>query len=376
MPAPLASRTPRVAIVHDALVNAGGAERVATFLCEAFPDAPLYTSVYLPDRTFDEFRNRAIHVLPGAGQVSTEDGAKRMLPWWLLGFRRLDLRNFDVVLSSTTFAAKHIHPPRGVSHVSYCYAPFRLLWQPEAYEPSSLPVGRLARAAIAVGRPWLQAWDRAAMSGISRIATTCRNMARAISQCYHRDPQVIYAPVRLSEYHLGAAPGDYYLTVSRLVSHKRVDLAVRACRRLRRRLVVVGDGPELSNLRALADEHVTFVGFVDKSALLDLYAGCRALLFCSEEDYGLAPIEAQASGRPVIAYRAGGALETVIEGQSGIFFDAQTTDSLMDAVRRFEPERFDPGRVRAAVARFDVETFTRTIREFVFGPLGPLGRRD
>lgn len=369
MPRPVTTRRPRVAIVHDALVNAGGAERVATFLCEAFPDAPLYTSAYLPDRTFDEFRTRDVRVLPGAARARSETRAKRMLPLWILGFRQLDLRDYDVVLSSTTFAAKHIRPPRSVRHVSYCYAPFRLLWKPAAYEPSSLPVGRLAQGAIALARPALRAWDRAAMDRVSAIATTCRNMARAIAQCYDREAEIIYAPVRLSEYRIGPGPNDgpeeYYLTVSRLVSHKRVDLAVRACRELGRRLIVVGDGPELERLRALGGEQVTFAGLVDRPTLVGLYAGCRALLFCSEEDYGLAPIEAQASGRPVIAYGAGGALETVTEDRSGIFFGEQTTESLVDAMLRFERHTFDPVRVRESVARFDVEPFTRHVRDFV-----------
>lgn len=369
MPVPLTARASRVAIVHDALVNAGGAERVASFLCEAFPEAPLYTSVYLPDRTFDEFRSRDVRVLPGAAGVRTEAGAKRQLPRWILGFRRLDLSAYDIVLSSTTFAAKHVRPPRGVRHVSYCYAPFRLLWKPQAYDPSSLPVGALSRAAIDLARPLLRSWDRAAMDRVAAIATTCGNMARAIAECYDRQAEIIYAPVRLSEYRIGPgqknAPGEYYLTVSRLVSHKRVDLAVQACRQLGRRLIVIGDGPELDALRALGGEHVTFAGFVDRPSLVDLYARCRALLFCSEEDYGLAPIEAQASGRPVIAYGAGGALETVIDGQSGIFFGEQTTESLVAAMQRFERQAFDPIRVRNAVARFDVEPFIRHVRNFV-----------
>lgn len=368
MSAAVTSRAPRVAIVHDALVNAGGAERVASFLCEAFPDAPLYTSVYLPDRTFAEFRSREIRVLPGAGWARTEAAVKRILPLWILGFRHLDLRDYDVVLSSTTFAAKHVRPPPGVRHVSYCYAPFRVLWKPAAYEPSSLPVGAVARGAIDLARPMLRAWDRAAMDRVSSIATTCCNMARAIAECYDRKAEVIYAPVRLSDYRVGTGPGDYYLTVSRLVSHKRVDLAVRACRQLGRRLVVVGDGPELDALRGLGSQHVTFAGLVDRESLVALYAGCRALLFCSEEDYGLAPIEAQASGRPVIAYGAGGALETVSDGQSGIFFGDQTTDSLVGAMLRFERQSFDPVRVRDSVARFDVEPFTRHVRNFVLAP--------
>jgi glycosyltransferase involved in cell wall biosynthesis len=258
-----------------------------------------------------------------------------------------------------------VRPPKGVRHVSYCYAPFRLLWNPDAYTPSSLPVGAIGRGAISLVRPWLRAWDKAAMDRVSAIATTCGNMARAIAECYGRQATVIPAPVRLSEYRMGTGPGDYYLSVSRLMSHKRVDLAVQACRQLGRRLIVVGDGPELPRLRELGGEHVTFAGLVDKSSLADLYAGCRALLFCSEEDYGLTPIEAQASGRPVIAYGAGGALETVIAGQSGIFFAEQSTESVIEAMSRFERHTFDPVQIRDSVARFDVEPFIRHLRDFV-----------
>lgn len=364
----MSSSNPRVAIVHDALVNAGGAERVVTFMCEAFPDAPIYTSAYLPDRTYSEFRSRTVHVLPGASRAVSESAAKRMLPAWLWGFAHLNLDDYDVVLSSTTFAAKHVRAPRGGRHVSYCYAPFRLLWKPAAYEASSLPVGAVGRMALDLVRPMLRTWDRRAMDRVSAVATTCRNMAREISECYNRDSEVIYAPVRLSDYQMGSGAGDYYLSVSRLISHKRVDLAVQACRQLGRRLVVVGDGPELARLKALAGDQVVFAGLVDKPSLLSLYAGCRALLFSSEEDYGLTPIEAQAAGRPVVAYGAGGALETVVDGQSGIFFGAQTIESLVDAIVRFERQSFDPVRVRDSVARFDVEPFIRHLRKFVLTP--------
>ena len=357
--------TPRVAIVHDALVNAGGAERVVTFLAEAFPDAPIFTSAYLPERTYPEFRQRDVRVLPGAGAVRTEGDAKRRLPLWIWGFSRLNLSGFDAVLTSTTFAAKHVRPPSGVRHVSYCYAPFRLLWKPGVYAASSLPVGGLGQRLLDGARPWLRRFDRAAMQRPQAVATTCQNMAREIRECYGREARVIYAPVRVSDYRIGQGDGDYFLSVSRLISHKRVDLAVEACARLGRKLIVVGDGPERARLERLGGEAVTFAGLVDTEQLTALYAGCRALLFCSEEDYGLTPIEAQASGRPVIAYGAGGALETVVEGQSGIFFSAQTTDSLMEAMGRFERAVFDPARVRATVERFDVGAFVAAMREFV-----------
>ena len=348
----------RVAIVHDALVNTGGAERVVTFMCEAFPDAPVYTSVYLPKNTYKEFASRAVHVLPCARWAHSERAMKLLLPLWLRGFRHLDFSNYDVVLSSTTFAAKFVRPAPHIPHACYLHGPFRLLWRPEVYESSSVPFGRVAKKAIDLARPALQKWDRAATNRLSAIATNCGNMVRAIRECYHRDAEIIYAPVRLADYRIGAGVGDYYLTVSRLISWKRVELAVKAARQLRRRLVVVGDGPELANLRAIADDHVTFVGqIVDRERL--------AALFCSHEDFGLAPIEAQASGRPVIAYRAGGALETVTDGVSGIFFNEQTTESVVDAILRFEGASFDPNRIRASVERFDVEPFKRGLRDFV-----------
>jgi glycosyltransferase involved in cell wall biosynthesis len=363
------STRPRVAIVHDALVNRGGAERVVTYMCEAFPDAPVFTSVYLPDCTYEEFRHREVHVLPGARWVRDERRAKRFLPLWIAGFRALDLKGFDAVLSSSTFGAKHVRPPAGVRHAGYLYAPFRLVWKPEAYDPSSVPVGRVGRWAVAVARPLLRAADRRATARIPALATTCRNMAEEIARCYGRDARIIPAPVRLSEYRVGAGSGEYYLTVSRLISHKRVDLAIEACKQLRKRLIVVGDGPQREHLQRLGDEeHVRFVGAIPRQQLVDLYAGCRALLFCGHEDYGLAPIEAQASGRPVIAYGAGGVLETVIDGWTGVFFKEQTVEALVDAMRAFEQRRFDAGEIRRSVERFDVPGFVSAIREFALGP--------
>lgn len=360
---------PRVAIVHDALVNRGGAERVVTFMCEAFPDAPVFTSVYLPDRTYEEFGHRTVHVLPGARRVGDERRAKRWLPLWIAGFRALDLKGFDAVLSSSTFGAKHVRPPAGVRHAGYLYAPFRLVWKPEAYDSASVPVGRVGRWAIAAVRPLLRAGDRRATVRIPALATTCQNMADEIARCYRRDAQIIRAPVRLSEYRVGSGAGEYFLAVSRLISHKRIDLAIEACTRLRKPLVIVGDGPQREYLSRLgADEHVKFLGAVPRRQLVELYAGCRALLFCSHEDYGLAPIEAQASGRPVIAYGAGGVLETVLDGRTGIWFKEQSVEALIDAMRAFEQRRFDPEEIRRSAERFDVPGFLAAIRQFALGP--------
>lgn len=359
---------PRVAIVHDALVNTGGAERSVTYMCQAFPDAPIFTSVYLAERTHKEFRSKHVQVLPGSRFVRTERRAKQLFPLWVLGFRQLDLSGFDVVLSSTTFCAKYIRPPAQTPHACYCYAPFRLLWKREAYSPDSLPVNPTLSKSLDLIRPLLRRLDFYAMQGVSRIATSCQNMATEIYACYRREAQIIYLPVRVSDYQIGSGAGDYYLTVSRLISHKRVDLAILACQCLGRPLVVVGDGPDLPTLKALSDQTVKFVGQVTDVTLRKLYANCRAVIFPSNEDYGLVPLEAQASGRPVIAYGSGGALETVVENQTGIFFKQQTVESVIDAIQTFEKMRFDPEAIRQAVQRFDVESFKRELREFVLNP--------
>ena len=361
----MSNPAPKVAIVHDALVNAGGAERTVTYMCEAFPDAPVFTSVYLPDRTYDAFKRREVHELPGARWASGERRTKQLLPLWIHGFRHLDLSGFDVILSSSTFAAKHVRAPAGAIHLCYLYAPFRVLWKPGSYDHGSLPISRIARLPLALARPWLRAWDLRTTRAIPALATSCRHMAAEIARCYNREARVIYVPVRLRDYTPAGGPGDYYLTVSRLISHKRVDLAVRACARLGRRLVIVGDGPELESLRRLAGDAATFVRTVTDRELAKLYAGCRALLFCSHEDYGLAPIEAQASGRPVVAYGAGGVLETVIDGETGVFFARQDVDAVAAAIEKLEEMTFDPGAIRRSAARFDLTRFIEELRDFV-----------
>ena len=353
-----------MAIVHDALINAGGAERVVTFMHETFPDAPIYTAAYLPDSTYPEFKQARIHTLPGSRFGTNEARVKHLFPVWLAGFAALQWHEIDIVLSSTTWGAKFVRTPPSVRHACYCYAPNRLLWSPQAYANGAAPTGPLTLVVKALRGP-LRRLDARATTAADEVATTCRNMARAIRQCYGVEARVIHPPVRLGDYTVGVGTGGYYLSVSRLVAHKRVDLAIEACRRLRRRLVVVGDGPEAARLRSLADDGVQFVGHVSQVELRRLYANARALIFPSLEDYGLAPLEAQASGRPVIALRAGGVLETVTEGVTGIFFDTQDVDAVAGAITMFERTAFDPAAIRQGVARFGVGTFQRQLTAFV-----------
>jgi len=355
----------RVAIVHDALVNSGGAERTLTFMCEAFPDAPVFTSAYLPNSTFQEFRLLNIHTLPGAGLVQTERRAKQLLPLWIWGFRYLNLQDYDVVLTSTTFAAKYVNPSATVPHLCYCYVPFRWLWNPAAYSEQSVPFKGLFAQLASYARPMLRRIDYQVMQSVTRIATSCQNMAREIELSYQRDSEVIYPPIRISDYHLGDSVGEYYLCVSRLVSHKRVDLAIQACQQLGRRLIVVGDGPEREQLMAMSGPTTTFAGRVSDTELRNLYSACRAVIFPSHEDYGIVPLEANASGRPVIAYGVGGVLETLVEGITGVYFSRQVVEDVIEAILTCERIHFDSMTIRQEVDRFDVAFFVEKLRAFV-----------
>jgi glycosyltransferase involved in cell wall biosynthesis len=355
----------RIAIVHDALCVAGGAERLVLWMAKAFPGAPIYTSVYLPAGTFPEYRQLDVRTLPFARFIRSEKQFKLLYPLWLYLIQRLDFSDYDVVLSSSTYLAKFITPAQGVKHACYLYAPFRLLWKPGSYSAESLPTPKAASGLVKWIVPLLRRWDLRRTSAIPQLATSCRNMADEIQKVYGRASTILYPPVELPAEVPDREGTDYYLSVSRLISHKRVDLAVKACVQTGRKLVVVGDGPERAMLDQMAGEGISFAGRVNDEQLRDLYRGAKGLIFPSYEDYGIVPLEAQAWGVPVIAYGKGGSLETVQEGVSGIFFERQEVDSLVDALNRFEAASFDPQQIRRWVSRFDVDGFVRGLQKFV-----------
>lgn len=354
----------RIAIVHDALVNTGGAERVVAAMHEVFPDAPVYTSVYLRDQTYAEFSTMDVRTTPLQRFIRTERQLKWCFPLVVRAFRRLDLDAYDTVLSSTTFAAKSVRVRPGARHWCYCYAPFRLLWFPEQYVGASRSWNLALRAADPVLR-CLRRWDRSIMTRVDGVATTCGNMAQAIRRCYGRTPQIVYPPIRCSDYAVGTGAGDYYLVVSRLVPYKRVELAVEACSCIGAPLVVIGDGQERAALERIAGPTVRFVGRVSDAEVKQHYTRCKALLFPGHEDFGLTPLEAQASGRPVIAYGCGGVLETVTDQVTGLFFEPQTADALVEAIRRFEKMPWSSAAARQNAARFDMQEFRAGLLRFV-----------
>lgn len=344
----------RVAIVTDWLNSFGGAERVLMELHRLFPDAPIYTSVHDPEGLPDEL---------GAWDVRTSflqriPFARRRHRWLLpvmpLAFESLDLRGYDLVISSSSACAKGVIVDPGTTHLCYCHTPCRYIW--DLYHDY---VGGPARALLAAPvAHWLRMWDRLSSDRVDRFVANSRFVADRIERHYRRTAEVIHPPVDVHRFRLHLGPADgYYLVVSRLVSYKRIDLAVAAATRMNRSLLVVGRGPEEARLRAMAGPTVRFLGWQEDEDVTRLYEGARALVFPGLEDFGIVPVEAQAAGRPVIAYGRGGATETVADGVTGVHFDHQTPDALVTAIERFENERFDPVRCRRNAERFSAETF-------------------
>lgn len=349
-----------VAVAHDVLINSGGAERVTAIFAEAFPDAPIYTCAYHPEKTFPIFKEREIRTTFMQKFPHNEKLIKLAFPLCVAGIESFDFRGFDLVLSSSTFLVKGIITPPETCHVSLIHNVFRLLWLKGTYEKG----GRRRNLLLDGLLTPIRLWDLAASQRPDYVLTNSEVTRRRIRKYYRREPSVFNPPVDFSVYQVSNVHDDYFLVVSRLEPYKRVDIAVDAFNRLGRRLVIVGDGSMRKELEKQANKNIEFLGVVTDELLSELYCKAQALIFPGEEDYGLVPIEAQASGRPVIAYRAGGVLETVNE-DSSVLFSPQSSEALISAVREFDVRTFDPETIRSRALRFDKVTFIQRLRAHV-----------
>lgn len=356
----------RVGLVHDYLTQFGGAERVLAALHELFPEAPIFCSIADPDSLPGfaaqwDVRQSAIARLPGAASYH-----RAMIPVYPAIFRRFeaDLREFDIVIVDSSAWAHHVPVEPGTGLLCYCHSPARFLYGDRDYlEPAALPPGvRHAMHAVFSG---LRRSDRKAAERVDRFIANSRNVAARIEWTYRRHATVIYPPVDLPPFRPDVQPEDWFLAVSRLVPHKRVDLAVRACTRYGIPLKVVGAGRSEQELRAMAGPTVEFLGRLDDAEVHELMARCKGFILAGSEDFGISAVEAQAAGRPVIAFGAGGALESVIPGETGLFFSERTAESLMTAIRQFDTVAWSPERARANAERFSKARFQREIMEEV-----------
>jgi len=356
----------KLAIVHDYLNQYGGAERVLESFHEIFPDAPIYTSFYIPESTFPSFKNGDIRTsfmqrLPGINRHF-----KKYLLFYPRAFEQFDLRAYDVILSSSSAFAKGVRIPSGTCHICYCYNPMRFVWRYDDYIKRE-KINPLFMSLLPLLIKRLKRWDVKVNKRVHFFIAISNNIAERIKIFYNRESIVIYPPIDVESFELLKEDAGFYLIVSRLRQYKRIDIAVKAFNKLGYKLKIIGEGSDRKNLEKMAMNNIEFLGRQNDEMLKEYYGKCRALVFPGEEDFGITPLEAQACGKPVIAYGRGGALETIIDGITGVFFKEQTVESLIEAIKRFEKikDSFNSERIRENALRFDKEIFKRKIKAFI-----------
>jgi glycosyltransferase involved in cell wall biosynthesis len=356
--------TLKVALVHDWLNQMGGAEDVLEKLAFMYPDAPVYTSMYWPTGVSAAYGEWDIRTT----WLDKVPGIKRhhqlFLPLYPLAFESLDLSGYDVVLTNKSGFCHGVITPPETLHICYCLTPTRYVWRYHDYARQEA-IGSLSRAFLQPLLCRLRMWDRLAADRVDRFVAISTEVQRRIEKYYRRDSVVVYPPVDTHRFTPAPTHDDYFLIVGRLVPYKRVDLAVEACARLGLPLKVGGVGRDLDRLKAMAGPTIEFLGYVPEDELGDLLAHCKAFLFPGAEDFGIAPIQAMAAGRPAIAYAYGGALDTVIEGVSGMLFQEQTVESLSGALESFQADCYDPHTIRRHAEQFDTAVFAAQMGEVV-----------
>lgn len=360
----------RVALIHDYLNQYGGAERVLEKLMQIFPDAPIYTLLYdpraLPDSLSSRLEKRevvtsSINKAPGAAK-------KHKFYLWALPYaaEQWDFSNFDLLVSdSHSFAKGIVSPPKSV-HISYCHTPLRYVWDLTNEYQEDYPYPGLIKKILPLGTHYLRIWDRLAAQRPDRLLTNSTFVKKRIKKYYDREAKVVHPPVEREGLEVNKAPtDDFYLLVSRLIPYKKVDLAIRAFNELGKSLKIIGAGPKAKKLKELAQPQIEFLGEIHGEELKKYYSKAKGFILPQKEDFGIAPIEAMASGTPVLGFKAGGALDYIEEEKNGLFFEKQTPKSLIKAFKKFEKTKFDAAKIRKTSARFDQKHFRSKIKSTV-----------
>ncbi len=355
----------RVAIVHYWLVSMRGGEKVVEALCDMYPDADIFTLVYDESRVSEKIRRHKIFTsflqrIPGAAKTY-----QSLLPLMPFALESFNLTGYDLIISSESGPAKGIIPPPRATHICYCHSPMRYLW--DHYHFYRSHAGLASRLILPMLAPMLRSWDVNTSMRVDRFVANSHHVCDRIGKYYRRPATVVYPPVNVDDFTPAPSTEDFYLCAGQLVPYKRIDLAVKAFTRMNRQLVVIGEGSEAEGLKRIAGPSITFLGRTPFPILREKLARCRALVFPGEEDFGMVPVEAMASGRPVIAYGSGGALETVAPGVTGVLFDQQSVDALIKAVIDFEAmqHRFHPETLQAHAEQFSPRKFTASMQAII-----------
>ncbi len=353
----------RVALIHDFLLDLRGAERVFAAICDAWPEADVFTAVYDEAGTEGRFAARSPQTSFLQRLRPTARTFRPLLPLYPHAIESLDLRGYDVVVSSSSAWAHGVLVDPGAVHVSYCHNPFRYAWSEREATLAARNV--LTRPALRVLLSRWRQWDFIAAQRVDRYVANSAITAARVRRYFGRESTIVHPPVELARFRPGPV-GAHYLVLAELMAHKRIDVAIRAFNALGRPLVVVGDGPEYRRLRRLAGPTVRLTGRLPDAEVADLLRSAQALVVTAEEEFGIAAVEALASGRPVIALRSGGVLETVLAGRTGAFYeDADDPAALAAAIAGFEPGAVDPAACVASARRFGVERFQERLRAVV-----------
>lgn len=350
----------RVALIHDYLNQYGGAERVLEVLHELFPDAPVYTSIYDAEAMPASYRLWDIRTSWMQGLPGWRRFFRHYMPLYPSAFEGFDLSQYDLIVSSSSAFAKGIIPPPHARHVCYCHTPMRFAWRTDAYVERE-NIGGVLRGLLSVLLTYVRMWDVTSSKRVDLFIANSQEVAGRIRRVYGRDAVVVPPPVDLPAFR-NAPPGDFYLAGGRLIPYKRLDLAIQAFNALKLPLVIFGDGRDRAALAALAGPTIRFTGRISEQEREDLFAHCRGFVFPGEEDFGITPLEAMAAGRPVVAYAAGGALDTVVDGVTGRFFHTPDAAALAAAVARTHTESYDAQAIRRHAEQFSREQFLKRMR--------------
>lgn len=354
----------RVALVHDYLIQYGGAERVLTELSLLFPHAPIYTLLYDEKATGGAFAHATIHA-SFLQRIIRKKSHYRFFPFLMpFAIERFDLSEYDLVISSSASFAKGVVTREHTTHICYCHTPMRIAYTPYQNITGRSLYPQWLSAFSPLILPYMRLWDRHSARRVDKFVCNSLFIQKKIATHYNEKAKVIYPPVSVQRFSI-QQPKDYFLVVGRLLPYKRIDLAIDACNELGVKLQVIGTGPEYKNLKKRSGPTITFVGRVSDAQLVDLYAQAQALLFPQEEDFGISAIESMACGRPVIAFKSGGALEYVQNNKTGIFFKEQTVESLKQAIQRSVEIEFDPRYIRNHAMQFDRAVFQQKIKQYI-----------
>jgi len=356
----------KLALVHDYLIQDGGAERVLRAFTEIWPEAPIFV-LYHDKKRWPVFRGRDIRT----SVLQDMPGAMRYYRWTLpmmpAATEHHDLGEFDVVLSSASAFAKGVVTRPDALHICYCHTPTRYLWTDTHSYLKDLRTNRFIKFVLPFFLTSLRMWDRMSAVRVNKFIANSQTVSTRIKKYYERPSEVIYPPVDCSQFYLADRVGDYYLAGGRLVAYKRFDLVIEVFNRLKLPLIIFGTGPYEDRLRKMAGKNVKFVGHISDEEKAKLLSQCIAFVHPQLEDFGLLPLEAMASGRPVIALGRGGALETVVDGKTGKLFYEQNWETLLDAVLHFAPAEYNAAEIRAWAQQFDIKQFKARIKEYVEG---------